>query len=134
MANKKVLYFISGPVPTDAERKAARNCLDLEVNVYFRNASGALSDTVEKADAFAGAVPANYKAQYPKVPILGDDGKENTVANERLREDAWAAEASLDDLKKALTYFKIGYGKEAKVETLRKLFLARHATDVTPVV
>lgn len=60
---KKVLYFIAGPVPTDAEREDAEQYYNGKSNVAFRNARFVNKDeAIEAFDIVAGLVPANYAA------------------------------------------------------------------------
>lgn len=60
---KKVLYFIAGPVPTDAEREDAEQYYNGKSTVAFRNARFVNKDeAIEAFDIVAGLVPANYEA------------------------------------------------------------------------
>jgi hypothetical protein len=60
---KKVLYFIAGPVPSDAEREDAEQYFNGKSTVAFRNASKVNKDeAIEAFDIVAGRVPANYAA------------------------------------------------------------------------
>jgi hypothetical protein len=60
---KKVLYFIAGPVPNDAEREDAEQYYNGKSTVAFRNASKVNKDeAIEAFDIVAGRVPANYAA------------------------------------------------------------------------
>lgn len=60
---KKVLFFIAGPVPTDAEREDAEQFYNGKSTVAFRNARFVNKDeAIEAFDIVAGLVPANYAA------------------------------------------------------------------------
>ncbi len=64
---QKILFFIAGPNPTDAELAAAEK-IGTEAFRY----AGAIRpiDTLEKCDAVAGdpdVIPETYKAAYPVV-------------------------------------------------------------------
>lgn len=60
---KKVLFFIAGPVPTDAEREDAEQYYNGKSTVAFRNARFVNKDeAIEAFDIVAGLVPANYAA------------------------------------------------------------------------
>ena len=54
----KILFFINGPVPTEAEREQAAQIVG---NVVFRNAKFADGESCEQCDGVAGSVPENYK-------------------------------------------------------------------------
>lgn len=60
MKQPKILFFIDGPVPTDAERLEA---FDLQAQVAFRNAQH-VTRVDEECDGVAGAVPEAY-ADFP---------------------------------------------------------------------
>ena len=53
---RKILFFIKGSCPTDAEREAAK---EIE-GAVFRNATFAGSEVPESCDGVAGCVPENY--------------------------------------------------------------------------
>ena len=59
---KKILFFINGPVPTEADKLEASEIVG---KVVFRNANFAASEQPEPCDGVAGAVPENYKALFP---------------------------------------------------------------------
>ena len=55
---RKILFFINGSVPTEAEKKSAS---EIEGSVVFRNAKFAGNEPPEPCDGVVGAVPENYK-------------------------------------------------------------------------
>ena len=55
---RKILFFIAGPVPTEAERAEASEIVG---NVVFRNVKFAADENPEQCDGVAGLVPDNYK-------------------------------------------------------------------------
>ena len=59
---KKILFFIKGSCPTEAEREAS----EIVGNVVFRNAS-IKCEFPESCDGVAGCAPENYKALFPFV-------------------------------------------------------------------
>lgn len=60
---KKVLYFIAGAVPTEAERDDAEQYYNGKSTVAFRNARFVNKDeAIEAFDIVAGLVPDNYAA------------------------------------------------------------------------
>ena len=62
-APRKVIFFISGPAPTEADLTAVDGLLKPRTNIVFRNASQiGDTDCLEKCDAVAGAVPSRYAA------------------------------------------------------------------------
>jgi hypothetical protein len=62
----KVLFFIIGPTPTEADFAAADKLTSTRQQVVFRNAEQVSpTDGVERCDFVAGAVPAG---PYSKVP------------------------------------------------------------------
>lgn len=64
----RVIYFIAGSVPTDAERKEASA---LGANVVFRNASLiAPENSLEDCAGVAGAVPASYKEKPDALTVI----------------------------------------------------------------
>lgn len=54
---KKILFFIKGACPTQAEREASEGI----EGVVFRNANFAVGEPPETCDGVAGCVPENYK-------------------------------------------------------------------------
>jgi hypothetical protein len=58
---KKVLYFIAGPVPTEAEQADAEQFYNGKSSVAFRNVRFVRRDeAIEAFDIVAGLVPENY--------------------------------------------------------------------------
>lgn len=55
---RKILFFIAGPVPTEAEKREASEIVG---NVVFRNAKFAGAEPPEPCDGVAGCAPENYK-------------------------------------------------------------------------
>jgi hypothetical protein len=62
---RRVLFFIAGPVPTEAELAAAEQ---LGTKMFRNAAQVTKDDAVEKCDAVAGAVPPSY-AKLPRVEV-----------------------------------------------------------------
>jgi len=73
---RKVLFFITGPVPTKADVAAASEIVG---NVVFRNANFAGSEHPEICDAVAGCVPENY-SHLPCPKDLPEPGCEEPAA------------------------------------------------------
>lgn len=72
MTKTKILFFIAGPVATDADKAAASALESKTVQVVFRNASAiGDDDAVETAQGLAGCVPAIYKKRMPAVRVYG---------------------------------------------------------------
>lgn len=70
----KVLFFIVGPVPTEADKAAAAAIENKTIRVMFRNASAiGDGDAVESCDGLAGKIPALYRSRLPDVKVYGED-------------------------------------------------------------
>jgi hypothetical protein len=79
------LYFIAGPVPTEAEREDAEQFYNGKSTVAFRNARFVNKDeAIEAFDIVAGLVPANYAAAALE---KGEDALQ-AVAGRRRRHSA----------------------------------------------
>lgn len=64
----RILYFLTGPVPTAKERNDA---LRYGTNVAFRNASlVGTDDSCEICDGVAGAVPVAYKGKPDGLTVI----------------------------------------------------------------
>jgi hypothetical protein len=63
--NKKILYFISGPAPTEKQIEEAIN-----IGAYFRNTSLINDgDPLENCDSVCGNVPKQYLV-YPVIEVV----------------------------------------------------------------
>lgn len=68
---RKILFFISGPVPTEAQEQLANELANTKTTVCFRNGLQVSSDdSLEKCDAVAGDVPARYRTPRHKDEVL----------------------------------------------------------------
>ena len=60
-----ILYFIKGPLPSEADVKKASS-YDGSAKVVYRNGNHVEdTDSLELCDGVAGAVPARYKEKFP---------------------------------------------------------------------
>lgn len=105
---RKILFFISGVIPTDLEAKQG-----VEINAAFRCTKFIGEETpVEACDAVCGAIPKQYQAlvddknspvELAELPEIDNSGKDK------------------DKLKAVLTERRIKFRENASFETLQKL-------------
>lgn len=74
---KKVLFFISGPVPSAEQMSQADKLTNLRQNVMFRNGLQVSDDdSLEKCDYVAGDVPKRYAEKFERIGDLQLPGLE----------------------------------------------------------
>lgn len=79
-ALKKVLYFVYDGVMTEETTAEATGIMtDHTADVQIRNGSTPINGSLEKADYYAGFLPAEYAAAFPdKVLSNNNEGAQST--------------------------------------------------------
>lgn len=148
---KRILFFIAGSAPTEAESAAAATL----GTKMFRNASQVFSgDTPESCDGVAGKVPVSY-AHFPRADAAPSEPaapvatlnppdfvkpaavaaavvSDDPVAAQRAAEDEGAKSATVAQLKAALAQLGIEIPPGSKKADMLALFLARPVTPPEP--
>jgi hypothetical protein len=104
--NKKILYFISGPAPTEKQIEEAIN-----IGAYFRNTSLINDgDPLENCDSVCGNVPKQYLV-YPVIEVVQEVEQVEQVETDDEKEE----------LMKLLISKGIAFKNNNSVKTLKSL-------------
>lgn len=137
-----VLFFISGPVPTEAQKAEADEMVSGKVKVSFRNALYvAEGDSLERCNFVAGDVPHQYvKAGYKNfsdyeadisgktdstVETAPETPEQAAIREQREQDNSQAKQATVAQLKVALGQLNIAFTETDKKADLLKFYLNR---------